>query len=75
MEDLIKEAEKRGYVHGNWVLCDDWPNTPLRIGFGLTEYPLLSKPNLVIGCVDKENNYYTAPIFIKGKWAKLIKQP
>jgi len=69
-----EELKKLGYKPGNIIISPDFPNTPLRIGYGIvfSEY----QQSFVVGCMDKDNEYYTAvPIYnkTKGIVAKLIR--
>lgn len=67
-----KLIQERGYKHGVWIIDESWPSTPLMIGHGFvwSEH----QQAMVVGCLDKDNNYYTAVPIYKPEtdwWAKL----
>jgi hypothetical protein len=72
--ELRKEAELRGYVHGCMIKSDHF-TVELVIGFGLvwSEH----QNSLVVGCTDKDNNYYSSVPIYNGNnntWVQIVKQ-
>jgi len=71
--ELAYIAKMKGYISGNWIISDSFPNTKLRIGFGMIWSE--SQKALVVGCVDSENRYYTSVEIHRPKddyWAELV---
>jgi hypothetical protein len=70
---LADKAKENGYTSGAWIISDAFPNTELRIGYGMIWSE--NQRALVVGCTDSNNSYYTAvPIYKPDTdwWAELV---
>jgi len=72
-KELAALAKEKGYNSGDWIISDAFPNTKLRIGYGMIWSEMQNA--LVVGCVDGQNGYYTAVPIYKPKdnwWATKV---
>lgn len=70
---LSELARTKGYQTDKWVVSKAFPNTKLRIGYGMIWSE--TQKALVVGCTDIEHKYYTAvPIHEPetGWWAEIV---
>jgi hypothetical protein len=75
-KELAALAKEKGYKSGDWIISDvAFPNTKLRIGYGMIWSE--TQNALVVGCTDENNEYYTAvPIYMPKTnwWATKVEQ-